>query len=920
MSHIVSTAFSYFPSEVRGGALTTSYKPLTLHAVRASVRILGVGIQVKLHLESINETTANQKVIMVYPVPLGWKLQHCVVQYDGQEQFTAMTQSSVFLTSANASGKGTEWASSGNGKACRVASQYIPWEMMVGTSIYAVATYHVPMVATPRCDVIDFSLPVELFPFMERPHQTVLYYNMLFQLKAPRALKSGLTIEVEQATLFQPLSGPVKLLLQGNAAGPETELTEDLTVEYRGDSSFSLHYFTSQLNALIRSQPFVIRCPVTPTMEPLRLFAEVALPEERGREGNHPFLRSLQELPNLPGSVFPSSVPLRCPPFPSVLEGAGKYAVCLGFAPLRDRQYADEINAELIFVLDAHSIESAKAMADGLRHVLPGLPRTVYVNFIFPRDDGNDYALYMDGSERLKKVNIRQVVAYVEELTPQRPYTGTSRLSVVTEALLQEKGGKGSGKIPNGHCRNIIILSDEGENKASPHESEMIIRSAVQCTHKVRISSVGLTFSGHAAVPFLHLLARETYGVFEKAATPADLLGALVTVVSAAAVPTLTQIQIQFPGEGEKAAPSTLFSTCPSGLSTGNTKIDPSQSTVPRCCFTTSCIPVIPLCHQRYFYVLLSSSFSSPYLHVIVTGVVGTMKAEFNAECALGSSVAFTHPPSAALSPSHGDETGGNTQHSGSSDENASPSIGLLHLTAAAARIAYLVDPDTSYGTSLTKDSVEEVKALSFSCSLPSPFTSLVVQPTPTSQVVPGQNQAVVVASSYVSTPATYALIMDDHQRLLHAYDNPKKPLRHSDPPIAACLPVPHQYTNEFVRRLILEIISDIVDKEPSVVRLLPFQRPDGSFPLNAVFANCLKLKESVMQDTVPSNCEKEEAWATAIALAAARAKGSPETTLMERQASRYLKAASLECEVLDFSKWVTEAGALLERMEGKTG
>lgn len=909
MPQTISTAFSSFPSKVRGGALTTSYVPLTLHAIRASVRILGVGVQVKLHLESINETTANQKVIMVYPVPLGWKLQNCVVQYDGQEEFTAMTQSGVFVTNDSASGRGTEWANAPDGQVWRVASQYIPWEMMVGTSIYAVATYYVPMSATPRCDILDFSLPVELFPFMERPHQTVLYYNMLFQLKTPRVLKSGLIIEVEQGTLFQPLSGPVQLLRQGSVAGEATQITDDVLIEYRGDSSFSLHYFISQWNSSVISQAFVIRCPVTPTMEPLRVFAEIATSDE-GKERIDTMIPHQHNVLEIPTHSFTS-------PPPSVLEAAGKYAVCVSLAPLRDRQYADQINSELIFVVDVHHVESAKAIAEGLRNVLPGLPETVYVNFVFPRDDKNDYAILMDGSQTLKSINTHQITTYIEELSPQRPNTGTSRLSVVIQSILQEKGGKGSGKIPDGYCRSIIVLSDEGENKVVPHTEEGLIHTAVQYAHKVRVSAVGLTFCGSAAVPFLHLLANETYGVFEEAATPSDVPEALVKVVAAVAVPTLTQIEISLSDESEKETHSIFFpspSTIPS-LSGG--KASTSSSSLARFCFSTSRIPVIPLCHQRYFYLLLPSTFSASSLQVIVNGDVGNMRAEFNADCTLDPSIPFTHPPPASSS-FHGGDIAGSTPSTSMGKVSSLSPIGLLHLAAAAARITYLVDSDTGSRASLTEEAVKEVKQLSFACSLPSPFTSLVVQPSTVDPVYHGQRKPVVVASSYVSTCGLYSLFMEDHAKLLIAYDNPKKPLRCSEPPHAASIPLRHEQTEDFLRRLILRIVTGILDEKASVIRLLPLQRPDGSFLLNSIFSNCLQLKESVLLEAVPGNCEKEEAWATALALAAARALGSPQTVLMERQAARYLSAASLECEVLDWSKWVTEASTLLHQLEAK--
>lgn len=909
MTQTVSTAFSSFPSKVRGGALTTSYVPLTLHAIRASVRILGVGIQVKLHLESINETTANQKVIMVYPVPLRWKLQNCVVQYDGQEEFTAMTQSGVFMTSDSASGRGTEWASSTDGQVWRVASQYIPWEMMVGTSIYAVATYYVPMSATPRCDLLDFTLPVELFPFMERPHQTVLYYNMLFQLKTPRVLKSGLTIEVEQGTLFQPLSGPVQLLRQGSVAGEETQITDDVLIEYRGDSSFSLHYYISQWNSSVISQSFVIRCPVTPTMEAVRVFAEIGTSDgEKERIDNMIHLQH-----NTLGMPAPSLTS----PSLSVLDAAGKYAVCISLAPLRDRQYADQINAELIFVLDLHHVESAKAVAEGMRHVLPGLPETVYVNFVFPRDDKNDYAILMDGSQQLKTIDAHQITTYIEELSPQRPNTGTSRLSFVIQAILHEKDGKGSGKIPDGYCRSIIVLSDEGENKVVPHTEEELIRSAVQYAHKVRVSSVGLTFCGSAAVPFLHLLAHETYGVFEEAAMSSDVPEALVKVVAAVAVPTLTQIELSLSDESENQAHSIFHPSPSASPSFSSGKAITSISSLARCCFSTSRIPVIPLCHQRYFYLLLPSTFSSSSLQVIVNGDVGNMRAEFNADCTLGSSLPYTHPPPPSSS-FHGGDVVGSTPSTSMGKVSSLAPIGLLHLAAAAARITYLVDPETGSRASLTGDAVKEAMELAFACSLPSPFTSLVVQPTTTDPVLRRQRQPAVVASSYVSTCALYSLIMEDHGRLLTAYDNPKKPLRCSEPPHAACIPLHHEQTEDFIRRLVLRIVTGIMDEEASVLRLLPLQRSDGSFPLNSLFSNCLQLKESVLMDAVPGNCEREEAWATAIALAAARALGSPKTILMERQAARYLRAASLECEVLDWSKWVTEATTLLRLLENK--
>lgn len=831
MSHTVSSAFSSFPSKVRGGALTTNgYAPLTLHAVQADVEVLGFCVRVQLHLECINETSQNQRVIMVYPVPLNWQLMHCKVAYDGEDLVTTTVPNRVFSTSEAASGVGT--LSSPDGRVWRVASQYIPWEMMVGTSIYAVATYHVPLPAALKSNTFEFSLPPELFPAMQRPHETVLAYNMLFQLKSQRVLKAGVTINMD-VSLFHPLNGKVQLEREECLAGPQHVLAAD--VQYKGDTAFTLSY--SESNNQMIYQPFLLRCPIAPTLEPLRLFGEVE--QSQGSEA---------------------------------AKKIGKHAVGISFAPLRGARYGDDVNAELVFILDSHSLESSAAMAEALRMVLPGLPSTVYLNAVFPRDNGDDAALFIDGSQPLDRVDITQLTTYVAELTPQRPGTGSTRVPVVVEALLREHGGRGCGPVPFGYARNIIIISDEGQKAGSVGAG--LVRSAVREAHKVRISAVGLTFSSTTEVPVLSLLARETGGVYQEAAVPEVVSEALVRVVAAAAVPTLTNIQVAIPTEEEEV-----------------------NAPIARRSFGER-IPVIPTGQQRHLYLLLSEKEEaaeegwSNTLRVVVTGRVGSALCEFNAECPLAEAPFVSN----------------------AKDEAPGLSLGLLHLTAAAARMVHLVDPDVGRGAALTKEAVDEVKVLAITASLPSPFTAM-TQEASNIPIVAAQTPAHMVAASYVSVTAAYAPLLEDHQKLLYAYDNGKKPLRPSEKPIAACMPCTRYETEAYVRSLVMELLANALNPA-DVHRLIPMQARNGSFALTAVFATCIGATKAFLEEEKPSECaEHPEWWATALALAAARSRASPLTVLLERQAERFLRQ---ECtntaELLDWKGWVEAAAAAIKK------
>eukprot|EP00796_Vickermania_ingenoplastis_P000276 gene276-149_t len=827
MSHVTSTAFSSFPSKERGGALTTKgYQPLTLHAVHANVKILGFGVRVELHLECINETTENQRVIMVYPVPLLWQLMNCTVQYDGHELTTGFEQTKVFSTAEAASAVGT--LSSPDGKVWRVASQYIPWELMVGTSIYAVATYHVPLPCALKSDVFEFVLPPELFPSLQRPPQTVLEYNTLFRLNTPKVLKPGVAITVD-ATLFHPLRGEVRLLRQGCLAGKEAVL-DGAEVTYEGDTQFTLHY--SENADKIVYQPYLVSCPVAPTLEPLRLFAEVM--EATGSEEASKAL----------------------------LQVAGKYAVGISFAPLRGPRYVDDINAELVFILDSHSLESSKAMADSLRQVLPGLPSSVLVNFLLPRDDGNDVVVYMDGSQGLDKVEVEQVTAFIEELTPQRPKTGSSRVPLLLEACVREQGGRGGGRIVDGYARNIVLLSDEG---VKAEHGAALVRTVVRYAHKCRVSAVTLSFSPDIQIPVFSLLAQETGGVFREAETVEETAAALVRVVAETAVPTLTNIRLTIPSQDETSSDEPV-----------------RQSFGER-------FPVIPAGQQRHLYLLLPEKTAST-LRVVVSGNCGSVLSEFNCECPLASAPFVSR-----------------------STPGEPLSMGLLHLTAAAARVSFLADPDVGGGAALTREVADETKAISFAFALPTPFTQLVQQATNV-PVVESQTSKQTVAASYVSVAATYAPRLEDHQKLLYAYDTTKKPLRPSECPIAACMPSKQVLTSDFVRSVVFNILRTALSPA-DVHRLIPLQHRNGSFELTAVFGSCLGISRAKLITAIPDDClDRSECWATALALAACRAYQSPLTVLLERQAERYLRqTCAASPDLLSPEKWVSAATALLE-------
>lgn len=823
MSDLITSAFAFFPTKERGGALTTSsFAPLTLHALRVDVQVLGFCVQVKLHMECINETAENRKIFLAYPLPIQWELMSCVVQYNGHEQHSHYEPSKVFATSEAASGLAT--LTLPDPTVPCVATQYIPWEMMVGTSIYAVATYLVPLPHSLPNNMFEFTLPAELFPMMKRPHSTVLKYNTLFQLNTPKMLKAGIAINVE-GTLFHPLRKEVLLLRKGGLSGPEHNLKAH--VECHSDSRFTMQYHEPTPAPI--HQPFLIRCPIAPTLEPLRLFAAVEMSKE--------------DLSNSPSPLFG----LEGTTSDTVVDAVGKYALCIGFSPLGAVPYRDHYNTELVFVLDSHRLDSSKAMAEAIRLMLPGLPSSVYVNFIFPRDNGKDVAVYVDGSQPLEKVEREKIVAYIEELQPQVPQTGSSRLPVVLNALFREQGGRGGGRVPMGYARNIIILSDEGEK----HATTDLLREAVHHVDKVRVSAVALTFSSIAEIPLFTLLAEETCGLCEEAATPEHVPQALLRIVAGATCPTLTNLSISITSETDDTPPEQRV----------------------RLCFSEKRFPLVPMGIQRHFYLLVPSSSTAESVRVLLSGNVGELTAEFTCECSLTS-------PSFTNSTAAGDVS----------------SIGLLHLTAASARVKFLTDPDVGQGTALEKSSIDEIKRISSTCGLPTPFTQL-VQITSNIPVVESQTPKLAITAPYVSVAQSFMPKLQQHKQLLCAYDIGKKPLRMSELPIAASMPRATLSTEAFLRQTVLDIVRSSVG-EMNMRRLVSLQHPDGSFTLNSVFGTCLGASITKLEEVQPEQCRSESVWATVIALKAAKLMGSLLTVLMERQAERFLRE-TLEDEEL---------------------
>lgn len=311
-------------------------------------------------------------------------------------------------------------------------------------------------------------------------------------------------------------------------------------------------------------------------------------------------------------------------------------------------------------------------------------------------------------------------------------------------------------------------------------------------------------------------------------------------------------------------------------------------------------------------------------LRVVVSGLVGGVLSEFNCECVL--------EPGKAAFQCHTEE-----------GKERLLSGGLLHLAAAAARTVYLIDSDVGCGTSLKKEAVDEVQHLSLTYSIPTPFTQL-VQAASNIPVVPAQTPHLPLAAGYINRTRTYLPLLLQHQKLLYAYDNGKKPLRPSEPPIAPCLPPSRPPTDDFIREVVLKLLREAL-QPASVHRLVPLQRRDGAFELTSVFASAVGLTKARLQDAMPESllhcpttvgagCEAEAAvrerwWATAIALAAGKGLGSPLTILMERQAERFLRrstaavnntlnagddvSAEREKE-LQFREWVEAAAELLSK------
>lgn len=860
MSGPCTRALSSFPSKERGGALTTkTLSPLTLHAVFVDVTIIGFSVRVQLHLECINETTENQRVLMAYPVPLRWNLMKSDVKYDGHELTTELAATRVFTT--NESGSGVNTNSTASKSVYRLSCQYVPWEMMVGTTIYAVATYSVPLPELMDSNGFSFSLPAALFPTMQRPAQTELEYNMLFQLKTQKVLRAGITIRVT-ADLFHPLQEQRVLLMREDVlrAGVGVEVLEAAVVEYRGDSSFTLTYWEPMKGILC--QPFLLSCPVAASLEPLRLFVGAEL----GTAG-----------------VTPSSDPRN-----SVAEAVGTYAVGIGFTLHTGRRYDEDINTELIYVLDLHSAESAAAVARGLRVVLPGLHPAVRINFVFPRDSGEHMVTYISGSQPVSSVVLDEICAFTAQLMPQVPQSGASHLAAVVGALCRQQGGVGGGAIPTGYVRHVVVVTDEGVT--NPRVAVSMTEEAVAQAHTMQISVLGLVYSASVSVPPLVLLSRETGGLYEEAATLEDVPSSMVLVAASAAVPTLTNIRAEFVPQPSVAttpeeSASDAAAAAPSSSSSSVRASKNAPAKTVKCCFDPARLPVIPAGRQRHLYALFPST-AQPAWRLVITGHVGEMLSEFNCECTLDKSSAAY--PSTTV---QGDVL----------------SVGLLHSAAAAARIRYLVHPRTA----IQKEAVDEVRATSLACSLLTPYTQI-IQKASNIPVVAGQTPAEAVIAAYAADQDTYELEMQSHQQMLYAYDTGKRPLRSSEKPIAPCLPRKPPAAREFIEDLLLSLLNTVLC-EPNAEQLTHLQHRDGSFTLNFTLSSCVGIPYQRMTAMKPDGCT-EQVWATIISLVAARKAKTNLTVLLERQAHRYLRHS---CSEDDMKAWkeTAEGGLFVDRV-----
>ncbi|EPY20805.1 hypothetical protein STCU_08825 [Strigomonas culicis] len=485
----VAAAFSSFPSKDRGLLTADSYTPLSLLGERVTVALQSAAARVTVELEYLNESGKDAPVIVALPVPSGWILQGGEVSYDGKQAATSFVQNAVHTSVADATSGAA--AAVSDSTVWTVATLPVPWGILVGTAAHVTAHYIVPRDAVATlCGQQRFVLPAALFLRPAPSPAAARAYTDRFSLPVKRQLKDGVDVLV-RARLDVPLRGAARLLVgDADAAVPAA-------VQHEGDAAFQLQYAApfAQHPALQRA---TVVCDVQDTEEPLRLFLEADSGHAQPEQG---------------------------------------HALCVGLTPALGRC---AVNAELVLLVDVHSVDVARAVAGALESVLRGVPAATLVNVVLLRDEGS-LCVYPGGSQPMAQVDVAAVCGLLAGLPPQRPGTGVSRTRAALQAVLAQTDA--CGPTAAGHVRNVLLLADESED---PSAAAALVALGAQHRHAARVHAVGLEYVPAVDAATLEVLAQEGGGVYAAAASPDDLAAAVVRVLLAATVPTLTEIKVQF--------------------------------------------------------------------------------------------------------------------------------------------------------------------------------------------------------------------------------------------------------------------------------------------------------------------------------------------------------------------------------------
>ncbi|KAK7195993.1 von Willebrand factor type A domain containing protein [Novymonas esmeraldas] len=679
-----SATYYAFPGHDRGVLLATTFKPLSLRAADVHVRLAGYAAQVTLSLEYVNETNTMARVFAAYPTPPGYHLQQTTLQGPTREVTARTFEQSRPLRSVE-SGGALRAKPLADASAVSVATQCVPWGVGPGEAVLMRAVYHVPIHAAQRTGEVVVQLPATLVPAVQRPPEVQrAYVGFLDARSRERRLTqpSGTLRVVVDAQLLLPLRGVVTLEKGGDVV-PELESGGDggatVRLDYVGDTHFQLMYTDELPAAVHRQTTLCLRIPVSETSEPLRLHTAVAPT-------------------SAPGDPTPAAAVALC------------ITPSLASCPS---------NAEVVFVVDVHSVPLAAAVAESILSAIDSLDGTASrVNVVLCRDAhrGGAVALLPDGAVSPAAVPLDSVSAFIKEEGVQTVASSAAlgaailspHLPSVLRAVVAGRGVVTS--VPAGYVRNIVVLSDGG-HQATDAEAAAMVCEVANARRCCRVHAVALAATADVAV--LCELVESTGGLFATAVPPRRdgavdaeeaVDEAVLATVAAAAVPCLVGVRTHWDvAEGTNTSAEAAAAPPPSLLRLA-ANADGSD------------VACIPHGTQRVLYGLLRSADTNVSLRL--SGRVGETVIEYTASCAVA--------PAADGSSSSGGGGGdaaaaAAAAASGDDASTAAAQQSTLATAAAAARIAYLAD--TQHAT--TEAEAHEVIALSRSLALPSLYTTL---------------------------------------------------------------------------------------------------------------------------------------------------------------------------------------------------